>query len=186
MAVGFSGDVYIAAARAEEAGNGIEIAYSLPKEGTQLWFDMMAIPADAPNPEAAYKWMNFIMEPQITADITDYVSYANANKASLPLVDEAVQERSVDLPAGRGDGQALPVGHLRAEGRPGDHPALDQGADRAVAVTRALLAAAGLAVLAGPVLAEEIHVYNWSDYIGPDTIKRLRGGDRDQGRLRRL
>ena len=63
MAVGFSGDVYIAAARAEEAENGIEIAYSLPTEGTQLWFDMMAIPADAPNPEAAYKWMNFIMEP---------------------------------------------------------------------------------------------------------------------------
>ena len=91
VAVGFSGDVYIAAARAEEAENGIEIAYSLPTEGTQLWFDMMAIPADAPNPEAAYKWMNFIMEPQITADITDYVSYANANLASMPLVDEAVK-----------------------------------------------------------------------------------------------
>jgi putrescine transport system substrate-binding protein len=91
VAVGFSGDVYIAAARADEAGNGIEIAYSLPVEGTQLWFDMMAIPADAPNPEAAYKWMNFIMEPEITADITDYVSYANANAASLPLVDEEVR-----------------------------------------------------------------------------------------------
>ena len=91
VAVGFSGDVYIAAARAAEAENDIEIAYSLPTEGTQLWFDMMAIPADAPNPEAAYKWMNFIMEPQITADITDYVSYANANKESLPLVDEAVR-----------------------------------------------------------------------------------------------
>ena len=62
-----------------------------PTEGTQLWFDMMAIPADAPNPEAAYKWINFIMEPQITADITNYVSYANANAASMPLVDEAVK-----------------------------------------------------------------------------------------------
>ena len=51
----------------------------------------MAIPADAPNPEAAYKWMNFIMEPEITADITDYVSYANANLASMPFVDEAVK-----------------------------------------------------------------------------------------------
>jgi putrescine transport system substrate-binding protein len=91
VAVGFSGDVYIAAARAVEAENGIEIAYSLPTEGTQLWFDMMAIPADAPNPEAAYKWMNFIMEPEITADITDYVSYANANLASMPFVDEAVK-----------------------------------------------------------------------------------------------
>ncbi len=92
VSVGFSGDVYIAAARAEEVGNGIEIAYSLPTEGTQLWFDMMAIPADAPNPEAAHAWINFIMDPQITADITNYVSYANANTASMPLVDEAVKE----------------------------------------------------------------------------------------------
>ena len=91
VSVGFSGDVFIAAARAEEAENGIEIAYSVPKEGTQVWFDMMAIPADAPNPEGALAWINFIMEPQITADITNYVSYANANKASLPLVDEAIR-----------------------------------------------------------------------------------------------
>ena len=82
---------YIAAARATEAENGIEIVYSLPKEGTQYWFDMMAIPADAPNPEGALAWINFIMEPQITADITNYVSYANANDASLPLVDEAIK-----------------------------------------------------------------------------------------------
>ena len=91
VSVGFSGDVYIAAARAVEVNNGIEIAYSLPTEGAQLWFDMMAIPADAPNPEGALAWINFIMEPQITADITNYVSYANANDASLPLVDEAIK-----------------------------------------------------------------------------------------------
>jgi putrescine transport system substrate-binding protein len=91
VAVGFSGDIYIAAARAEEVGNGIEIAYSLPTEGAQLWFDMMAIPTDAPNPEAAHAWINFIMDPQITADITNYVSYANANAASMPLVDEAIK-----------------------------------------------------------------------------------------------
>ncbi len=91
VSVGFSGDIYIAAARAVEVNNGIEIAYSLPTEGAQLWFDMMAIPADAPNPDAAHKWINFIMEPQITADITNYVSYANANAASLPLVDEAIR-----------------------------------------------------------------------------------------------
>ncbi len=91
VAVGFSGDVYIAAARAEEVGNGIEIAYSLPKEGAQLWFDMMAIPADAPNPDAAHQWINFIMDPQITADITNYVSYANANAASMPMVDDAIK-----------------------------------------------------------------------------------------------
>ena len=55
------------------------------------WFDMMAIPADAPNPEAALAWINFIMEPQITADITNYVWYANANKESMPLVDPEIR-----------------------------------------------------------------------------------------------
>jgi putrescine transport system substrate-binding protein len=90
VSLGFSGDVFIAAARAEEAGNGIEIAYSVPQEGALQWFDMMVIPADAPNPEAAHAWINFIMDPQITADITNYVWYANANAASMPLVDPEI------------------------------------------------------------------------------------------------
>jgi putrescine transport system substrate-binding protein len=90
VAVGFSGDVFIAADRAVEAENGVEIAYSVPKEGAQQWFDMMAIPADAPNPDAAHAFLNFIMEPEITADITNYVWYANANAASMPLVDPEI------------------------------------------------------------------------------------------------
>ena len=91
VSVGFSGDIYIAAARAVEVNNGIEIAYSLPTEGAQLWFDMMAIPVDAPNPDAAYAWMNVIMQPQVTGEITNYVSYANANDASMPMVDDAIK-----------------------------------------------------------------------------------------------
>ena len=87
VAVGWSGDVSIAQARAAEAENGIEVVYVIPDEGALQWFDMMAIPVDAPNPEAAHKFINFIMDPQITADITNYVWYANANTASLPLVD---------------------------------------------------------------------------------------------------
>jgi putrescine transport system substrate-binding protein len=90
VAVGFSGDLFQAAARAEEAGTGAEIAYSVPKEGTQQWFDLMAIPADAPNPDAAHAFINFVMDPQITADITNYVWYANANAASTPLVDPEI------------------------------------------------------------------------------------------------
>jgi putrescine transport system substrate-binding protein len=90
VAVGFSGDVFIASSRATEAAKGVEIAYAVPKEGAEQWFDMMGIPADAPNPQAALAWINFIMEPQITADITDFVWYANANKASMPLVDPAI------------------------------------------------------------------------------------------------
>lgn len=98
VAFGYSGDVFQAAARAEEAGKGVEIGYSVPKEGAQQWFDMMAIPADAPNPEAALAWINFIMEPQITADITNYVWYANANAASLPLVDESIKSDPAIFP----------------------------------------------------------------------------------------
>ena len=90
VAVGYSGDVFIAAARAEEAGTGVEVAYSVPKEGAQQWFDMAAIPVDAPNPEAAHAFLNFIMDPQITADITNYVWYANANAAAMPLVDPEI------------------------------------------------------------------------------------------------
>ncbi len=90
VALGYSGDVFIAKSRAEETGNGNVIAYSIPKEGSLLSFDMMAIPADAPNPEAAHAWINFIMDPKITADISNYVFYANANPASREFVDPAI------------------------------------------------------------------------------------------------
>ena len=90
VSVGWSGDVFQAQARADEADNGVEIDYVIPKEGALQWFDMMAIPVDAPNPDAAHKFINFVMDPQITADITNYVWYANANAASMPLVDEEI------------------------------------------------------------------------------------------------
>lgn len=90
VSVGWSGDVFQAQARAAEAENGVEIVYYIPKEGAYQWFDMLAIPADAPNPDAAHKFINFVMDPQITADITNYVWYANANEASLPLVDPEI------------------------------------------------------------------------------------------------
>jgi putrescine transport system substrate-binding protein len=99
VAVGFSGDLFQAAARAEEAGTGVEIAYSVPNEGTQQWFDMMAIPVDAPNPDAAHAFINFIMDPQITADITNYVWYANANAASMPLVEPEIANDPAIFPS---------------------------------------------------------------------------------------
>ncbi len=90
VSVGWSGDVFIAQARAGEAASGIEIEYVIPKEGAQQWFDMMAIPVDAPNPDAAHAFINFVMDAQITADITNYVWYANANTPSLALVDPEI------------------------------------------------------------------------------------------------
>jgi putrescine transport system substrate-binding protein len=98
VSLGFSGDVFIAADRAEQANNDISIAYSVPKEGAQQWFDLMAIPADAPNPEGALAWINFVMEPQISAEITNYVWYANANAAAMEFVEEDIKNDSAIFP----------------------------------------------------------------------------------------
>ena len=90
LAVGWSGDVFQARDRADEAENGNSINYVIPDEGALTWFDMMAIPADAKHPENAHKFLNFIMDAQITADITNYVWYASANTPALELIDEEI------------------------------------------------------------------------------------------------
>lgn len=90
LSVGWSGDIFQAQARAAEAENGVEIAYVIPSEGALQWFDLMAIPADAPNPDLAHEFINFVMRPEITADITNYVWYANGNAASMELVDPEI------------------------------------------------------------------------------------------------
>ncbi len=91
VAVGYSGDVLQARDRAEEAKNNVTVKYAVPKEGTVIWFDMMAIPKDAPHPNNAHAWVNFIMKPEIVADISNYVNYANGNKESLPFVKDDVK-----------------------------------------------------------------------------------------------
>ena len=90
VAFGWSGDVLQARDRAWEADNGIEIAYNAPVEGALMWFDQMAIPADAPNPEGAHLFLDFILDAQNMADASNYVYYANGNLASQPLLVEDV------------------------------------------------------------------------------------------------
>ncbi|NWL76394.1 spermidine/putrescine ABC transporter substrate-binding protein PotF [Pseudomonas taiwanensis] len=92
VAVGYSGDVYQAKSRAEEAKGGVKVAYNIPKEGAGTFFDMVAIPADAANTEAAYAFMNFLMKPEIMAEITNEVQFPNGNAAATPLVDEAIRK----------------------------------------------------------------------------------------------
>jgi putrescine transport system substrate-binding protein len=92
IAVGYNGDVMQARDRAREANKGIEVKYFVPKEGSILWFDMLAIPKDAPNPESAYAYLNYIMDPKVIADISNFKRYANANLASQPLVLAAVKD----------------------------------------------------------------------------------------------
>jgi putrescine transport system substrate-binding protein len=90
LVMSYSGDVIQAAARAEEAGRGVSVQYVAPKEGAQLWFDMLAIPKDAPHPDAALAFINFVLQPQVIAGITNQVRYPNAVPASRPFVRPAL------------------------------------------------------------------------------------------------
>lgn len=99
VAAGFSGDVLQAAERAAEANNGVNIAYSIPKEGGNLWFDVLAIPADAGNVDEAHAFINYLLEPQVIADISDYVGYANPNQYADELMDEDVRNNPGVYPA---------------------------------------------------------------------------------------
>jgi putrescine transport system substrate-binding protein len=85
VAVAYNGDVMQARDRAQDANKGIEIKYSIPKEGTILWFDMLAIPKDAPHPKSAYAFINFVMTPEVIGEITNFKGYANANAVAQPL-----------------------------------------------------------------------------------------------------
>jgi len=91
VAFGYSGDVIQARNRAAEAKNGIEIAYSIPKEGAMIWVDMMAIPKDAPHAQNALRFIDFILRPEIIAAISNTVAYANPNQLATDLVDEEIR-----------------------------------------------------------------------------------------------
>jgi putrescine transport system substrate-binding protein len=90
VAVGYNGDVMQARDRAREAGKSIEIKYVVPKEGSILWFDMLAIPKDAPDPESAYAFLNYIMTPKVIAAISNFKRYANADAQAQSLIDPSV------------------------------------------------------------------------------------------------
>jgi putrescine transport system substrate-binding protein len=96
VAVGYSGDMLQARDRAAEAAEAnkstpIVIKYSVPKEGTIIWFDMMGIPKDAPHPNNAHAFINYILKPEVAASISNFVNYANGNAAATAMVDEAVR-----------------------------------------------------------------------------------------------
>ena len=90
LVVGWSGDIKQSQKRAVEAKNGVEIAYAIPKEGAQMWFDNIAIPKDAAHVDEAYAFINFLLKPDVAAKNSNLVSYANGNLASQKLIDKAV------------------------------------------------------------------------------------------------
>ena len=90
ITIGWSGDILQAKTRAEDAKNGVNVNYVIPKEGTYMWFDNLAIPADAKNVEEAHAFINFLMKPEVIAKASNYVQYANGNLASQKFIDESV------------------------------------------------------------------------------------------------
>ena len=92
IAVGWSGDILQAHDRAVEAKNGHVIKYSVPKEGAMIWFDQMAIPKDAKNIEEAHEFLNYLQRPEVIAKATNFVKFANGNKASQQFIDKEVLE----------------------------------------------------------------------------------------------
>jgi spermidine/putrescine-binding protein len=99
IAFGYSGDVFQAISRAEEAGNGIELEYVVPREGGNLWFDMLTIPADAKNVEQAHAFIDYLLRPKVIADVSEYVGYANANTQADALMDEEVRQNPSIYPS---------------------------------------------------------------------------------------
>ena len=90
--MGYSGDINIARHRAQDAKNGQDIQALIPPSGATLFFDSMAIPADAPHPRNAHLFINYILQPKVDASLTNKVFYANPNKDSLPFVDKRVAQ----------------------------------------------------------------------------------------------
>lgn len=89
--IGWSGDVFIAATRADESKNNVHLDYRIPKEGSLLWVDSLAIPKDAKNVDNALKFIDYLNDPQVAANGVNYVSYASPNTAALPLVNDEIK-----------------------------------------------------------------------------------------------
>lgn len=99
MALGWNGDINIARARAIAGKTGQDIKALVPKSGGILFFDMMAIPADAPHPKNAHLFMNYIMRPEVQAAITNKVKYANLNLASKKFIDPDIANNPSSYPS---------------------------------------------------------------------------------------
>ena len=99
IAVGYNGDMLLAQARTIEVQNNHHIAYITPKEGSLLWLDVMAIPADAPHKDSAYKFINYILDAEIAASASNYVLFAIANKAAKPYLLDDVKNNTAIYPS---------------------------------------------------------------------------------------
>jgi putrescine transport system substrate-binding protein len=92
VALAWNGQIIQAKVRGAKAHTPVQVAYANPREGSTLWFDSIGIPADAPHPGNAHRFLNFLMEPDVIAAISNEIRYANGNAASLPLLDDDLKD----------------------------------------------------------------------------------------------
>jgi putrescine transport system substrate-binding protein len=90
LAIAWSSDYSVAQARAREDGTGARLAFTLPQEGSNITYNALLIPASAPHPEAAHKFLNFILQPRVIAEITNDIHYGNDNLAARPFVNSDI------------------------------------------------------------------------------------------------
>ena len=109
LALGWSGDLLNAAARAGETSRGNLIEYHIPREGALLFFDMLAIPADAPHPHNAHLFINYMLRPDVSARNSSFVHYASSNAAAFPLIDPAVRDNRAIFPSPETRARLIPI-----------------------------------------------------------------------------
>ena len=90
IAMSWSGDYSVASARAREAGIDVDFRFNIPTEGSLIWFDVLFVPVDAPHIENAYLFLDYLLRPEVIADISNFTGYANANVPATALVDPTI------------------------------------------------------------------------------------------------
>lgn len=98
MTTAWAGDYATALNRAKESNIDISLSYEVPETGGTMWLDTFIIPSDAANVDAAHVFLNYMMEPEVIAKATNYVSYANANKDANAFVDKAILDNPAVYP----------------------------------------------------------------------------------------
>ena len=115
IALGYSGDFLQARKRAMEAKNGVKIGYVIPDEGSLLWFDLLAIPKDAPHVTNAHLFINYLLNPQVIANVTNFIGYANANSAATPLLDASIASDTLIYPTREERNRLFPAAEASPE-----------------------------------------------------------------------
>jgi putrescine transport system substrate-binding protein len=99
VSVGWSNGVQQARARGAQAARPVDVRCVIPKEGAPLWVDLVQVPVDAPHPENAHRFIDYLMEPEVIAAISNTVGQANGNSASMPYVSESIRSDPTIYPS---------------------------------------------------------------------------------------